>query len=116
MLGTNTATAQAMLGAQLPADVDVIKVDVPASARPDTPWRLVRQSRQSYWQAIVPEQRQGPGALVSLGYRIAINWDTLEPDSDIYAIARDRVVAVVPLSQDLTSRTDLAALRAQLES
>jgi len=34
----------------------------------------------------------------------------LERDSDIYAFARDRVVSVTPLSQDLTSRTDLVQL------
>ncbi len=35
-----------------------------------------------------------------------------EPDSDIYALAVDRVVSVAPLSLDLTSRTD----REQIES
>ena len=34
--------AKAMLDAQLPPDVDVIKVDVPASAGPTTPWRMTR--------------------------------------------------------------------------
>jgi 5'-nucleotidase len=39
---------------------------------------------------------------------------TLEPDSDVYALAVDRVVSVTPLSIDLTSRVDLAALSADL--
>jgi 5'-nucleotidase len=106
--------AQALLAVQLPGDVDVIKVDVPASARPDTPWRITRQSRQPYWQPVLPQQRQQAGALLALDFRIEIDWATLEADSDIYAIARDRVVAVVPLSQDLTSRTDLSALENSL--
>ena len=55
------------------------------------------------------------GSLAALDYRIFVNWETLEPDSDIQAFARDRLVSVTPLSHDMTSRTDMAALRALLD-
>ena len=45
-----------------------------------------------------------------LGLRRHVQWDTLEPESDIYAFAVDRVISVTPLSQDLTSRVGLADL------
>jgi broad specificity polyphosphatase/5'/3'-nucleotidase SurE len=102
--------AQRVLAALLPLDVDVLKIDVPADAEKDTPWRITRQARQSYYEVLPPSTLMAPGPLVELDYRIAVDWDTLGTDTDVYAFARDRVVAVTPLSQDLTSRTDLGEL------
>ena len=110
--------AESMLAAdragRLPGDVDVIKVDVPCDATPATPWRLTRQSRQSYYMELPPAQPQLDGVLPLLDYHIAIDWATLEPDSDIWAFARDRIVSVTPLSQDLTARVDVAGLEREL--
>lgn len=102
--------AQAMLAAQLPLDVDVLKIDVPAEATTETPWRLTRQSRQSYYRVLPPAQRPGAGPMVRLDYEVYIDWATLEPDSDIWTFVRDRMVAVTPLSQDLTARVDFVGL------
>ncbi len=102
--------AQRMLSKPLPFDVDVLKIDVPADATADTPWRITRQSRQPYYKVLPPPRRLTPGPLVHLDYRIEVDWDTLGTDTDVYAFSRDRVVAVTPLSQELTSRTDLASL------
>ena len=102
--------AQVMLAAQLPFDVDVLKIDVPADATPETGWRITRQSRQSYYQDYAPAEFTPEGNLALLDYGIDVQWDTLEPDSDIYAFAVDRVISVTPLSHDLTSRVGLADL------
>lgn len=102
--------AAAILNTALPFDVDVLKVDVPAEATAETPWRMTRQARQSYYKVLPPSQRLTPGPLVELDYQIEIDWDTLGEDTDVWAFSRDRMVAVTPLSQDLTSRTDLASL------
>jgi 5'-nucleotidase len=102
--------AQVMLAAQLPFDVDVLKIDVPADATPETGWRVTRQSRQSYYQDYAPAEFTPEGNLALLDYGIEVQWDTLEPDSDIYAFAVDRVISVTPLSHDLTSRVGLADL------
>ena len=102
--------AQVMLAAQLPFDVDVLKIDVPADATPETGWRVTRQSRQSYYQDYAPAEFTPEGNLALLDYGIDVQWDTLEPDSDIYAFAVDRVISVTPLSHDLTSRVGLADL------
>jgi 5'-nucleotidase len=103
--------AEIMLRRQLPFDVDVLKVDIPVDATTSTPWRLTRQSRQSYYEIFKSEEQPVAAGAQRLDYRVNVLWETLEPDSDIYAFARDRVVAVTPLSQDLTSRTDLATLQ-----
>ena len=109
--------AQAVLTAQLPFDVDVLKIDVPADATTETPWRITRQSRQSYYREFRPDGTQADDRTgwVHLDYDVIIDWDTLEPDSDIAAFVRDRVISVTPLSQDLTSRVDPRALRQHLQ-
>jgi 5'-nucleotidase len=101
--------AQILLTRELPFDVDVLKIDVPSDATPDTPWRLVRQSRQAYYESFPVGELNLP-ELGHFDYRISVKQDTLEPDSDIQAFAGDRVISVVPISIDLTSRTVFSAL------
>jgi 5'-nucleotidase len=93
----------------LPADADLLKVDVPQDATLDTPWRVTRVSRQRYFEAL-PPSRQSLDEAGSLGYRVRVDWASLEPDSDIYALLRDGVVSVAPVSLDLSSRVDRPAL------
>ena len=97
--------AQRILDHSLPSDVDVLKVDIPSDATPDTPWRLCRVSRQTYFVA-VPRGTPPHGASVGLDYGPLARPELCERDSDIYALAVDRLVAVAPLSVDLTSRAD----------
>jgi 5'-nucleotidase len=99
-----------MLAAQLPFDVDVLKIDVPADATPETGWRITRQSRQPYYLDYAPADFSPEGDLARLDYGVHIQWETLEPESDIRAFAVDRLIAVTPLSQDLTSRVGLMDL------
>jgi 5'-nucleotidase len=114
---TTRKMAQAVLRAQLPFDVDVLKVDVPASATLETPWRITRQARQSYFRLFRPAgaQADAQSGWVHLDYDIIIDWDRLDPDSDIAAFVRDRVITVTPLSHDLTSRVDFATLERLLQ-
>lgn len=102
--------AEAVLRRALPFDVDVLKIDVPASATPETPWRWTRQSRQRYFVPVRPMRRRptDPGPL---GYRVEVDFERLEPDSDVYALVVDQVVSVTPLSLDLTSRVGEEVLR-----
>jgi len=102
--------ARRVLDGRLPFDVDVLKVDIPDSATPETPWRLTRQSRQGYFTTFL-EQPLPDSRLRDAVLRIAVDERTLERDSDIYALKVDRVVAVTPLSLDLTSRAEPASLR-----
>jgi len=98
--------AQWVLAHGLPAGVDIFKLDVPALAGPDTPWRITRVSRQPYWVSPVVVDEQGRKHL--RGYVRQVDADTLEPDSDIQAIAVDQVVSLSPLTTDLTAKVDLS--------
>jgi 5'-nucleotidase len=105
--------ARMLLTQKLPFDVDLIKIDVPAEATTATPWRLTRVSRQSYFIPVL--RREGPLSTASpLDYEASLKLDQLEPDSDIYAFAFDRVVSVSPISSDMTARVNLTDLEQAL--
>ena len=101
--------ARQLLAHPLPPDVDLLKVEVPRSATPDTPWRVTRLSRQRYYRAL-PTGRRSLAEKRRLDYEMVVDYDRLEPDSDIHAVLVDRVVSVTPLSLDLTSRVALDEL------
>lgn len=103
--------ARVMLRADLPPDVDILKLDVPADATPATPWRVTRLSRQRVIHSGVHVEN---GQRVLKGYYRAFDHETLEPDSDVYALLVDRVVSLTPLSIDLTARVDRNRLQADL--
>ncbi len=105
--------AQIVLAGNLPPDVDILKIDVPADAQLDTPWRMVRVSRQRY-HVPRPSGRRSLSEQKGIDYGVWVDGNTLEPDSDVHALAVERVVSVSPLSIDLTARVDLSALAADL--
>jgi 5'-nucleotidase len=95
---------------RLPDDVDVIKLDVPAAATVETPWRVTRLSRRRVYWPTRPE-RIALSDVGKLGYEFGSDPGRAEPNSDVYAILHEGVVSVTPLSLDLTSRTDLFRLQ-----
>jgi 5'-nucleotidase len=101
--------AQRLLLVKLPADVDVLKIDVPKDATEQTPWRVTRVSRQRYFYPIESDSAGSPGTS-TIDYEVRVEDDSLEPDSDIFALVKDREVSVSPLTLDLTSRVDLRHL------
>lgn len=105
--------AERLLANKMPPDVDVLKVDVPWDASEQTAWRLTRQSRQRYYEPQRPERTSFdiPGIV---DYRRAIDFDRLEPESDIAVLVNKRLVSVTPLSLDLTSRVPFGDLEEQL--
>ncbi len=105
--------AQQMLRAALPPDVDLLKLEVPCDASPQTPWRVTRLSRQRYYRA-QPSGRRHLSERRRMGYAMVVDRAALEPDSDTHAVLIDRVVSITPLSLDLTSRVELDFLDAQL--
>lgn len=96
-------------------DVDVLKIDVPSDATPETPWRLTRLSRSQYYVPLSPE-RQHFDESVRVDFEIQFDEDKLEPDSDVYAVRVAREVSVTPLSLDMTARVDFGDLESRLRS
>jgi 5'-nucleotidase len=98
----------------LPADVCVLKVDVPCNATPETPWEITRLSRKIYYQPI-PPQRDSWDQPGIPGYEVVGDPQQDRPDSDVYTVRVKGNVSVTPLSLDLTSRIDLKVLQEYLQ-
>jgi 5'-nucleotidase len=102
--------AKNVLSHGLPSGVDLLNISIPATATPTTQMRLTRQSHQNYF-----EERKPPTRDYAQPYRFyaQISFDKayLEPDSDIYAFAVDRVVSVSPLTLNLTPKNWLPQWR-----
>ena len=97
--------ASAILQSGLPNGVDILKVEVPAGATEKTPWRMTRLSPTSYYQRRI----ENPTIESCLGDIVVSKSICLgEPaNTDAYAIQTSKVVAVTPLSLDLTARVPL---------
>jgi 5'-nucleotidase len=102
--------ARLVLQRHLPEDVDVLKIDVPSDANPETPWEINRLSKREYFEPVAPQRKNWdePGGM---GYRTAPDPQAHALDSDVYAVCIRRVISVTPLSLDLTSRVDLQELK-----
>jgi len=101
--------ARLLLEKKMPADVDVLKVDVPSDATVDTPWQLTRVSRQRYYEPMA-SARDSWSERGTIGYREAGEFDREAEDTDVYVLRKKRMVSVSPLSLDLTSRVNFAEL------
>ena len=86
-------------------DVDLLKVDVPSDATPDTDWVLTRLAKQSYYAPVAPNRKNWsePG---TVGYKEAPNLKEEPSDSDVFVVRAKRMVSVTPISLDMTSRID----------
>jgi len=101
--------ASLLLKRKFPVDVHLLKVDVPWNATVDTPWELTRVSAQRYYEPVAPIRQSWdhPG---TIGYREMGRLDEEPEDTDVYALRKKRLVSVSPMSLDLTTRADFAAL------
>ena len=88
-------------------DTDLLKIDVPGSAGPDTDWEITRLSRKSYYRVFAA----GRG---KLGWNIETDLSSFERGTDVHTVFVRKMVSVTPLSLDMTSRADLPALEGEL--
>jgi 5'-nucleotidase len=104
--------AEMMLSRKLPADVDVLKVDVPYDAALDTPWQITRlAARYHHFDAPLKPRSDWSQKAETLFRRLdATQQPGLPDDSDAYVLAVHRKVSVTPLTLDFSSRIDVNAL------
>lgn len=101
--------ARLLLERKLPADVHLLKVDVPSDATHETLWQMTRVSPQRYYEPVAAERTSWdePG---TVSYREAGVFDHEPEDTDVYVLRKKRMVSVSPMSLDLTSRVDFNEL------
>ena len=85
----------------MPHQIDVLNLNIPADAEPDTPWRRTHLSRYRYFTPVRPDREAGDGRPT---YRVIHDPSETEPESDLRAVLVDRFVSLTPLSLDLTVR------------
>jgi len=104
--------AKLMLNKKMPADVDILNVNIPASATIKSPWKITRLSRQPYFTNHIknPDPKSKIGdAKCCYGF----DKKKLESDSDI-AVFTKGVISVTPLSLDMTARVGLKKMEKDL--
>ncbi|GAB4429284.1 MAG: 5'/3'-nucleotidase SurE [Anaerolineales bacterium] len=101
--------ARQLLTKSFPPDVDLLNINVPSDATPQTEWRLTPLSKDRYYDPTPPERDSWaqPGAV---GYREAAHRGKEKPGTDIAVVHKERLVSVTPLSLDLTSRDSFAEI------
>jgi 5'-nucleotidase len=99
--------ARMILEKKFSAGVDLIKVEVPSHATPETEWQATRLSRLRYYEP-VPTQRdswENPGAIT---YKESATLEDEGEDTDVYVLRKKKMVAVTPLNLDMTARVTLS--------
>jgi 5'-nucleotidase len=98
--------ARLLLEHPMPADVNLLNLNIPAQATPETPWKVTRVSRNRYFNPVV--KKDSAETEEHLDSLIRFNGDDpSDQDSDVHALKIDKLVSVSPVSLDLTSRVDL---------
>jgi 5'-nucleotidase len=94
--------ARQILAEGLAPDVAMLNLNVPSGATAHTHMRLTTQSKQSYFVFVRPDRKslREPCRLETM---VEVDDRTLEADSDITAVTRDRVVSVTPLAWSMTA-------------
>jgi 5'-nucleotidase len=95
-----------LLEKRLPEDVNVLKVDIPANATPQTPWKTTFLSNERYYDFFAP-QRMSWEESGAIRYEVSKKSKHL-PGSDAYTLRVEHQISVTPLSLDLTSRVVLS--------
>ena len=98
--------AAQVLGEGMPDGVSVLNLNVPRSATPQTELRKTIQSRQPYYARRRPDPARRLDQSYQFPVDVVVDWDTLEPGSDIHAVVRDQVASVTPLTWRMTADTD----------
>jgi 5'-nucleotidase len=105
--------AQRLLSRKMKDDVHVLKVEVPGDATRETPWKVARLSLTRYFFPIAPKRKRLDEP-AQFSYRVVSKPEDLQPGTDSHVLRVEKVVAVTPLSLDLTSRVDLSDLEREL--
>lgn len=97
--------AEKLLNRSYPPEVNLMKVEVPSHATPETEWQVTKLSPQRYYQP-VPADRTSwdqPGAIT---YKEAVSFENEPEDTDVFVLRKKKMVAVTPIHLDMTARTN----------
>lgn len=113
---------QRVLKESMPRGVDIWNINVPKEAiiyaddmlkkigewenekltEENCPYRFTRQSRQNYF-CFQKGEKRNRNKPYRLPVKLEVNMDTLEKDSDIYAVYVERKISITPITVDMTA-------------
>ncbi|MDF1494221.1 5'/3'-nucleotidase SurE [Caproiciproducens sp. CPB-2] len=94
--------AQSVLKDGMPNGATVLNINIPDRLRDAGHYHITRQSHQNYFCFIRPGERDFSKRF-ELKSRLSVNTDTLEPDSDIYAVYIDKAISITPMTWNMTA-------------
>ena len=101
--------AQQVLAHKLPPDVDVLKIDIPRTASPATPWQVTKLAKKLHFSRRL-ESASPTTPLEAVQALPLHDPAALEKGTDIHCFVAERLISVTPLSLDFTSRVEQAVL------
>lgn len=101
--------AALLLDKQMPEDVQLLKLDVPHDATPETPWRITTLGRNRVFTPQL-DPRENFGQPANVRFIQHTEPGRFSDDSDVVVLKQHRMVSVTPLSLDMTSRVSMQAL------
>jgi len=93
--------------------VDVLKVEVPRHATPETEWEVSRLSRLRYYVP-TPAKRASWDEPGPIGYTHDNNLPHEQEGTDVYVLRTKQKIAVTPINLDMTARVDFGELEKHL--
>ncbi|ASJ09111.1 5'/3'-nucleotidase SurE [Thermococcus siculi] len=100
--------AEAVLRKGLPGGVDMLNVNVPSDATPETPIAMTRLARKRYCPTV--EERVDPRGHPYY-WIVGRRTTEFEPGTDAYALKVERKVSVTPINIDMTAGVDFGEVR-----
>jgi 5'-nucleotidase len=99
--------ARMILEKKFPREVDLLKVEVPSHATPQTEWQIGRLSPTRYYDP-VPAKRDSWEQRGPISYKHSDEIESEPEDTDAYIMRIKKMVAVTPLNLDMTARVALS--------
>ena len=87
-----------------PAGTDILNINLPADAPDPGDYRITTLSRQNYFYFLKPGKRDYSRPF-QLPSKKLVNEETLEKDSDIYALYVEKKISVTPLSMQMSVKS-----------
>ena len=105
--------AKRLLAKDLNLGSRFFKVEVPANATPETPWKLARLSLDRYYVATSEEKRDWDQPH-QLGFYPRTDVENFTPGTDTYVCLAEHKVAVTPMDLDMTADVSFSQMQEQL--
>jgi 5'-nucleotidase len=106
--------ARMLLEKQFPPEVDLLKLDVPHDATPQTEWHITSLAHKRYFFPVLEapiEANQPP----TIGSCYNVEPDNKAAQTDIQTLIVQHKVSITPLTLDMTAKVDLGELEARLK-